>query len=352
MCSLAKASLQLVTDERAIDTDNFSLCDDFSAIGVDRELNRFFVTYDRVMFRKMPAIIQAILEANGFVFNFENALSCLDHLCFGIRSAHASDRIKNGSPCLVIKFPDKKNIGALLGGFYKEINKYEDIIAGYHANSILNAQKKRQNLENEVKILKEQNTDLKQKIENLTKLLVQLQSAHEHALTSKNSMPADMAFAKTKEIIPKERLLILRSRDKSYRVSLSLLDVIPETGQICLIVFQDNQINKVFLYGKNTHHINKTLGSVLYVRDNKLKLRDDLSRRVYVFRAHNDTESAQLVEAKRGSKVIVHLYKNYIIKLDFLTPKDDTGIFQDLMHEHAIKASIDHEDEGDETWKN
>lgn len=333
-------SRNIITDERAIDSDNFTLCNDYSAIGIDRVLNRFFVTYDRILFRKLPEVIQTILEANGFVHNFENALSCLDHLCFGIRSEYDEESIRSGSPCLVMRFPDKKKIGAFLNSFYKEINKYEDIIASYQEDSSSTSKKNRRELEHELKELKEKNASLQKKNAELTQMVAYLQSAHEHALTAGNSMPADLAFARAKEIVLKERMLILRCKNRGYRVPLSLLDALPDKDQMCLALFKEDKIVKVFVYGENENKILKSLCLVLHIKGEKIKLRDTLSRRVYLFHVQNDKEREQLENAARGSKVVAHLWRGEIINLEVLTPAAD-ALFEDLMHERIVKAAID-----------
>lgn len=349
-------SLNIITDERALDTDNFSLCGDYSAIGIDRDLNRFYVTYDRILFRKLPEVIQTILEANGFVHNFENMLSCLERLRFGIRSEHRGDSVRRGSPCLVIRFPDKKKIGALLNNFYKEVNKYEDIIASYQADNISSNKKNRRELEVELKKLREENAELKKKNTDLIQMVAHLQSAHEHALTAGNSMPSDMAFARAKEIIAKDRCLVLRCRNKTHRVPLSMLDALPEKEQMCLAIFdKDNKISKVFVYGEGSKIIPKTVCIVLHIKGDRIKLRDRFSRRVYLFTVRSDKEREQLGQVVRGSSVIASLWKKQIFNLEMLMPAIDT-LFEELMHERVIRAGIDlhisDDDEREEkAWK-
>ena len=334
-------SLNIITDERALDKDSFSLCGDYSAVGIDRELNRFYVTYDRILFRKLPEVIQTILEANGFVHNFENMLSCLERLCFGIRSEHGDDSVQRGSPCLVIRFPDKKKIGALLNNFYKEVNKYEDIIASYQADNMSGNKKDRRELENELKKLQEENAALKKKNSELMQMVAHLQSAHEHALTTSNSMPSDMSFARAKEIITKECCLVLRCRDKTHRVPLNLLNALPEKEQLCLAIFnKDNKISKVFVYGEGSKIIPKTVCAVLHIKGDRIKLRDRLSRRVYLFNVKSDEERERLGQVARGSSVIASLWKRHVVSLEMLTPATD-ALFEELMHERVMRAGID-----------
>ena len=334
-------SNSVITDIRAIDSDNFTICGDYSAIGIDRQLNHFFVTYDRIMFRKLPEVIHTILEANGFAVNFENILSCLDHLCFAIKSAHNDDKISNGSPCLVIKFPDKQNIGTMLGSFYKEINKYEEIIASYHADSLSNSRQKRQDLELQIKTLTEDNKKLQKKIDNLTAMLSQMQSAHQQALTEKNTLPAEMCFAKITDVLLDKRLVILQSRNKIYRVPLRLFDVIPNKKQLCLVVLDKEQVVKQFTYGEGEQKLYLSVSTTLYTKGDRLKLRDDLSRRVYLFRASDDYEQQQLEQITRGTRVIIYLANEQIIKITPLLPLTDQTTFHDIMAERMIKATID-----------
>ena len=348
-------TLNIITDARALDMDNFSLCGDYSAIGIDRQLNRFYVTYDRVLLRKLPEVIQTIVEANGFVYNFENTLSCLEHLCFGVRSDHREDSVKRGSPCLVIRFPDKKKIGPLLSSFYKEVNKYEDIIASYHADSLSSTKKNRRQLEIEIKKLREENSKLQKKNTELTQMLAYLQSAHEHALTAGNSMPVDMAFARAKEIDMRERCLVVRCRNKTQRVPLHALDSLPAKEQMCLALFaKDNKIIKIFVYGERSNKIAKSVCSVLHIKGDRIKLRDRLSRRVYIFTVKSAEEREQLAKVVRGSSVIASLWKGEIFNLEMLTPAVD-DLFEELMHERVIRAGIDlhtADDEQEElAWK-
>lgn len=339
---MSKDNNSVITDIRAIDSDNFTICGDYSAIGIDRQLNHFFVTYDRIMFRKLSEVIQTILEANGFATNFENILSCLDHLCFAIKSAHSDNNISDGSPCLVIKFPDKQNIGPMLGSFYKEINKYEEIIASYHADSLSNSRQKRQDLELQIKTLTEDNNKLQKKINNLTAMLSQMQSAHQQALTEKNTLPAEMCFAKITDILFDKRLIILQSRNKTYRVPLRLFDVIPNKKQLCLIVLNKEQVVKPFSCGEGEQtKIDPSITTTLYVKGERLKLRDDLTRRVYLFQANDDYERQQLEQITRGTKVIIYLANEQIIKITPLLPLNTDSTFHDIMAERMIKANID-----------
>lgn len=331
----------VITDIRAIDSDNFTICGDYSAIGIDRQLNHFFVTYDRIMFRKLSEVIHTILEANGFAVNFENILSCLDHLCFAIKTAHSNDKISNGSPCLVIKFPDKQNIGTILGSFYKEINKYEEIIASYHADSLTNSRQKRQDLELQIKTLTEDNKKLQKKIDKLTAMLSQMQSAHQQALTEKNTLPAEMCFAKITNIMFDKRLVTLQSRTKTYRVPLRLFDAIPNKEQLCLIVLDKEQVVKLFIYSEGEQKIPPSISTALYVKGDRLKLRDDLNRRVYLFRANDDYERQQLEQITRGSQIIVYVTNKQVIKIIPLLPLTDKTAFHDIMAERMIKATID-----------
>ena len=334
-------SLNIITDGRTLDTDNFSLCGDYSAIGIDRGLNRFYVTYDRVLFRKLTEVIQTILEANGFVYNFENMLSCLERLCFGVRSEYSDTSVQRGSPCLVFRFPDKKKIGTLLNSFYKEVNKYEDIIASYQADNISSGKKNRHELEVELKKLREENTELKKKNTDLLQMVAHLQSAHEHALTSGNSLPSDMSFVRAKEIIVKDRCIVLRCRNKTQRVHLSMLNAIPEKEQMCLAMFdKDNKISKVFVYGEGSKDVTKSLCVVLHIKGDRLKLRDRISRRIYLFIVMSDKERDQLGQVVRGSSVIASLWKGNVFSLEMLTPAVDS-LFEDLMHERVIRAGID-----------
>ena len=338
---MSRDSNSVITDLRAIDSDNFTICGDYSAIGIDRQLNHFFVTYDRIMFRKLPEVIQTILEANGFAVNFENILSCLDQLCFAIKSAHSDNSIRDGSPCLVIKFPDKQNIGTMLGSFYKEINKYEEIIASYHADSLSNSQQKRQDLERQISTLTEDNKKLQKKIDNLTAMLSQMHSAHQQALTEKNTLPAEMCFAKITDVLLDERLVILQSRNKTYRVALRLFDVIPNKKQLCLIVLHKEQITKLFTYGEGEQIIHPSISTTLYVKGERLKLRDDLSRRVHLFKANDDYERQQLEQLTRGTRVIIYLANEQLIKITPLLPLTNKTAFHDIMAERMIKATID-----------
>lgn len=336
-----KNSSNVITDIRAIDSGNFTICGDYSAIGIDRQLNHFFVTYDRIMFRKLSEVIHTILEANGFATNFENVLACLDHLCFAIKSAHSDNNIRDGSPCLVIKFPDKQNIGTILGTFYKEINKYEEIIASYHADSLSNSRQKRQDLELQVKNLSENNKKLQKKIDTLTAMLSQMQSAHQQALAEKNTLPTELSFAKINNILFDDRLIILESRNKTYRVPLRLFDVIPNKNQLCLIVLNKEQVVKQFSYGEAGQKIHPSISTVLYVRGERLKLRDDLNRRVYLFRANDDYERQQLEDITRGTRIIIHLANDQIIKITPLSPPNSETAFHDVMAEQMTKANID-----------
>ncbi len=350
-------SLNIITDERALDKDNFILCGDYSTVGIDRELNRFYVTYDRILFRKIPEVIQTILEANGFVHNFENMLSCLERLCFGIHSEHKGDSVQRGSPCLVIRFPDKKKIGALLNNFYKEVNKYEDIIASYQADNTPSNKKNKRELETELEKIQAENTELKKKNTELMQMVAYLQSAHEHALTTSNTMPTDMSFAHAKEIMVPERCLLLKCRDKTYRVPLSLLDALPEKEQMCLARFdKNNKVSKVFIYGEGSKSIPKTVCVVLHIKGDRIKLRDRFSRRVYLFTVKSDREREQLGQVERGSSVIASMWKRHIFNLEILTPTTDT-LFEELMHERVIRAGIDlHITDSDvseeRAWKN
>ena len=263
-------ALEIITDERAIDGEDFSLCSDFSAVGTDPEQNRFYVTYDRVLFRKIPEVVQTILESNGYVFNFENTLSCLEHLQLAIRTRDTSTSISTGSPCLVIGFPDKNNIGVLLKSFYQEISKYEGIIANYHAKML--DKESNEQLKQKITTLEKENKDLKRKVKNLTATISYLKSAHEHAITNQNTLPANMVFARVKSFTFAERTIFLHSKRNSFRAKLDLCQRLPEKNQLCIIKLDnERQVTDIFLYGEQGKEFSSSLCTVLQVDDAHLK---------------------------------------------------------------------------------
>ena len=340
-----KSQALLITDENAIDSDNFALCNDYSDVGVDEDKNSFFVAYDRIIFSKLPEVIQTIIEASGYVYNFENILSCLERMQFAVRVAPQSGRIKKGTPCLVVGFPDKDNIGVLLKSFYQEISKYENIISSYHSRTVDDSNIKQ--LKEKVSKLENENIALQKQIKHLTSTISYLKSSHAIAVASKNTLPADMLFARIKSVAFKDRSLLLRSKNMTFRANIALCEFVPQADKLAIIKIDvDKNVVAIFLYGEELKEFSKSLCTVLSISDDSIKLRDEKSRDVYLFHALNDNERRDLENVSRGDKVIAYLHKHDVIKFSKLTGAG--SFFADLMYENVAKSNIYTADDRDE----
>lgn len=341
-----KSQALLITDENAIDKDNFALCNDYSDVGVDEDKKCFFVAYDRIIFSKLPEIIQTIIEASGYVYNFENILSCLERMQFAIRANPQSSAIRKGTACLAVGFPNKDNIGVLLKSFYQEISKYESIISSYHSRAVDSSNINQ--LKEKITQLENENSNLQKQVKHLTSTISYLKSSHEIAVASKNTLPANMLFARIKSASFKDRSILLRSKDMSFRADMALCNYVPQANKLAIIKIDiEKNVVAIFLYGDDLKEFSKSLCTVLSITDDSIKLRDEKSRNVYLFHALNDSDRSGIDNLSRGEKVIAYMHKHDVVKFSRLTSAE--SFFADLMHENVAKSNIYTADDYDET---
>jgi hypothetical protein len=108
---------------------------DLSGADMDKTQDAFWTSFDRVLFLKPMEVITKVLEANGYVSNFENMLACLDSLAFGVKAKVVkaeAEHIKSAEEfihCIQFKMPSKHRLGDLLAKFYKEFESFESEFA-------------------------------------------------------------------------------------------------------------------------------------------------------------------------------------------------------------------------------
>ncbi|MDE3269153.1 MAG: hypothetical protein OYH77_02600, partial [Pseudomonadota bacterium] len=187
--------------------------------------------------------------------------------------------------------------------------------------------------------LENANSTLQKQVKHLTSTISYLKSSHEIAVASKNTLPADMLFARIKSVSFKDRYVLLRSKNMSFRASMALCEHVPQTTKLAIIKIDAHKnVIAMFLYGDNLKEFNKSLCTVLSIADDSIKLRDEKSRDVYLFHALNDSDRTYLETLTRGEKVIAYLHQHDVIRFVRLTSAENS--FTDLMYESVAKSNI------------
>lgn len=318
---------QVIINNEDIDLSRANVTESLSATDFDEQTQSFYVTIDKIMFKRLHEIVQAVLEANGYVLNLENLLACFDNLVFGSRVRLSPKELdspcpspKAYLPCIQFNLPSKSKVGSILKLFYKEIETYESELARLQGEDPKKKTKGKtsselteeiKQLKQTIKTLEVENKELKQNLNSISRS----HANAEKAIVSQNLLPPNLRLAKVREVSFDDRIVQLKSGRSSFSLPITMLELIPEAGDSCLVHIENGQVKGAFFYESKGVPLKPSIAQILLANAEICKLRD-VNRNMWVLTAKNDAERQLFSSLKRGMKVILFILNGQIIKLE------------------------------------
>lgn len=340
-------SLRVAAEPDHCDVDRAQYDPTLSAAGQDDERNVVFTTVDRITYLPLPTVIDRILDANGYALNLENALACMDETRLGHRVQLSSkSRPPNAVPvadrflpALTLKLPTKNRLGPLLSRFYGEVDSYQAELMQLRelkGRSKGGDRKALDEVRDEKAKLEEQNKLLREKLDDMTREMVELKKAHAeatNALAEQNLLPAQVRLAQVHEVDLQARNVELKSGRKIFSIPLVALWVFPKKEDPCLVSIHDGEVAGVFFHEASQHPPGMVLADVLHVDHGKVKIRED-TRKTRVISAQNPAEVELINQMRRGDRVLLFLHEDELLRF---TP---CGTFDAEAFTRAVQESI------------
>ena len=348
---------QIAAEDGQVDLDQADYDGRLSSAGRDSGRQLVYTTVDRVSYRPAPAIVDTVLDANGFALNLENVLASLDELRVGYRvrladgqpAADKSPVAATYIPALTLRLPVKNRVGPLLAKFYAEVEAYQTELARLREEKGRSQGGKRKEVEalkQEVDQLREQNQILQAKLDDLTREVNAVKRAHAEAakaLAAQNMLPSQVRLAQVHEVDLESRHVALKSGRKVFSIPLVALWVFPNVEDSCLVSIQDGEVVGVFFHESAQHPPAMALAEVLAVADGKLKIRED-NRRTRVINAQNPAETTLINQLRRGNRVLLFLHRNELIRFTPCT-RADPEAFARAVQESITKWELTQSEE-------
>jgi hypothetical protein len=304
-----------------------------SVVNFDSQLNLFYISLDKVQYTNPITTIEKVLNANGFVTNLENILSCLDSFSFSIHARVSesnkidpddAEKIHDYLPCISFELPRKHRVGGVLQRFYDEIASYE---AGKNNTTDIVEKLERDakivNLKRELDKLGKENEKLNYRIQELTaELLAERKNTRRQDFdsTSNDSLPVNSRLCRVEHVDLKKRLVKVKSLKKVYDIPTHMLDRVPEFKSLCLVSLDHDEkkpLGILFFDDKELASIEKRIADLLVVDGDTFKARDSM-RNIFQIKAVNELEADSIRELRRGMKVLISIVDDYVVRFSVL----------------------------------
>lgn len=343
----SQSQAQVVDREDLVDLSRAMYSPSLSSTSMDEETRTFYVTMDKVTFKKPLEIITAVLDANGYALNLENILACFDEFTVAARVQLTSRKSGDGTPlakdfmpCIQFQLPDKEKVGPVLQRFYSEIENYEDQLAQLAQKSVTrikqNPKKDLSENSKDLERLKDDNSKLKAQVEELSARLAEaakFQANANKALASQNIMPPNLRLATVREINWEERTVLVKVARTAYLVPMCLLFTLPKPGDSCLLHLEDGKLLGAFCLGRESTRWRLEEAHVLAIENSSCKLRD-ARRKIHTIPAKNEEEKRLFQGFRRHEKLVVYIFGEHIVRIEKLA---DIGHRQ---HLHRVQEAI------------
>jgi hypothetical protein len=334
----------IITEEDGVDLSQASFSASLSSTEMDEETQRFYVTIDKVLFKKPLEIVSTVLDAQGYALNLENLLACLDHFTIGTKVSVPSrqlqypcPRAKTYMPCIEFPLPQKNKVGPILKRFYDEIANYEAELTklrGDESPSKKGKTNRDDDLKKERDEFSQENRELKQELKSLkAELSAQIKtSRHAHkALESQKIIPPNLRLATVRDIVINDRLIILKAGRTSIQLPIMLVHTVPNVGDKGLVHIENGVVMGAYFYEGSGTALTPRVAKVLYADRFNCKIRDD-ARKVTLLNSKNQIEEDLFTGLRRGDKVLAFRYQQAIIRLEPI-PQTDDSIHIKRIHE-------------------
>ena len=353
MAIFEKEKLKVISEKDFVDLSKASINQNLSAVDFDQEGKFFYITIDRVLFSNPVATIKTVLDANGFVPNLENILSCLDSLSFsiyakgsGLDDKSPDAKVSEYIPCIRFELPKKNQVGDILQSFYDEISKYETKLADKNLSTWEPDPelKKNRDLRAEIKQLKADNDELLSQVNALSQELSREQkslSRASRALDSQRVLPDNAKLCRVEKVDLKRRKIKVKCQKSVMDIPTHMLDRIPEYQERCLIIVEeggDLPLGIIFFINGDIDGLEKRTAEILYVEKNMFKARDSM-RNEFQVKAVNSIETDTIKSLVRGAKVEISIVDGYVANFAVYGSKSATQ-FTSRVQEQLIVYDI------------
>jgi hypothetical protein len=332
-----KHKLVLLSDEDSGDLSKSVLNKNLSIVNYDSQLNLFYISLDKILFTNPISTVEKVLEANGYVANLENILSCLDSLNFCVHARvnennrkDSAVKVQDHLPCISFELPRKHRVGGILKRFYDEIASYEsEEKSKSHIVDMLERDAKIVNLERELGKLGKDNNILKNRIDELTaELLAEREKKRQQDIdsVSNDSLPVNSRLCRVVHVDLKKRLVKVKSLKKFYDIPTHMLDRVPEFKSLCLVSLDQDEkfpLGILFFDDRELASIEKRIADLLVVDGDTFKARDSM-RNVFQIKAVNELEANSIRELRRGMKVLISIVDDYVVRFSVLEAIQET----------------------------
>jgi hypothetical protein len=326
-----KHKLVLLSEGDAGNLSKSVLNRDLSVVNYDSQLNVFYITLDKILFTNPITTIEKVLNANGFVANLENILSCLDSFTFSVHARVSEnnkkdpiEKIHDYLPCISFELPRKHRVGGVLQRFYDEIASYDaekkstsDIVEMLERNARIVS------LKRELDELGKENEKLNYRIQELSaELLAEKNNSRRQDSDSitNDSLPGNSRLCRVEHVDLKKRLVKVKSLKKLYDIPTHMLDRVPEFKSLCLVSLDQDEkkpLGILFFDDRELTSIEKRIADLLVVDGDTFKARDSM-RNVFQIKAVNELEADSIRELRRGMRVLISIVDDYVVRFSVL----------------------------------
>jgi C4-type Zn-finger protein len=334
------------------DAENLSksvLNKDLSVVNFDSQLNVFYITLDKILFTNPFTTIEKVLDANGFVTNLENILSCLDSFTFSVHArvsennkAEPAEKIHDYLPCISFELPRKNRVGGVLQRFYDEIASYEvGQNSTAHTIEMLERDAKIVSLKRELDKLGKENEKLNFRIQDLTASLLAEKDKYRQQDSNDSaeaSLPGNSRLCRVEHVDLKKRLVKVKSFRKLFDIPTHMLDRVPEFKSLCLVSLDQDEktpLGILFFDDKELARIEKRIADLLVVDGDTFKARDSM-RNVFQIKAVNELEADSIRQLQRGMKVLISIVDNYIVRFSVIDAIQDTRFKSSVLEQLTV----------------
>ena len=334
MAIFEKGQLTVISEDNGIDLTKAVINKNLSAVAFDSDEKFFYMTVDKILFSDPASAIRTVLEAQGYVPNLENILSCLDSFKFSayIKTANKSDsettpvKVQEYFPCIRFELPHKNKVGEILQSFYDELSKYETKTSDQNQIPWTQAPETK-NLKDENQKLKDENRELREQVSELTYQLSQEQrslSKASKALDSQRVLPDNAKICRVETVDLKRRKVKVKCHRKVIDIPTHMLDRVPDYQARCLITFEENEehpLGIIFFNNEELGNLEKRTAELLYVKGDTFKARDSM-RNEFQIKAVNPLEAETIKMLSRGMKVVISISDGYVVRFSVLGDTD------------------------------
>jgi len=343
-----KYTLSLISEGNGDELAKSSINRQLSVVNYDAQKNLFYISLDKVVFTSPIESIEKVLEANGYVNNLENILSCLDSFKFAIHARVNSNKKQEGSlqvvdyfPCMSFELPQKHRVGSLLQRFYDEVSHYD---SGKNAavETMLNLEKDQQlkHLKKALADSQKEVSDLKKYIENLTAELVaeRQKGSQAHESGQADNLPGNTLLCRVEQVDLKRRVVKVKSLRKTIDIPTHLLDRVPEFRSRCLVTLDEKKkvpLGILFFDNNELESVERRVADLLVVEGDTFKARDSM-RNEFQIKALNDVEANAINTLHRGMKILLSIADDYVVRFSHVEEGSAEQFNAEVMEQMAV----------------